>query len=275
MDTGTWWYLGQAVILGLVQGLTEFIPVSSSGHLIIARELLGLKDSGLFFDAVLHLATFLAILIYFRRDWWQMLTISLAKKESKTPLVADRRLLGLILMATIPGLLVGYFSHSWIENNFRSSLSVAILMLAIGLVYLAFEYWSKLPKMSRTLNNFDAFGIGLAQAIAVIPGISRSGMTMLGGRYVGLNREAAAKFSFMLAAPIVAAAGGYGLLQAIKDNLIRQDYLFWLVAFGISLISGLLVIGWLLRFFQKHSLNWFAYYLLVVGTGIIVYSFFS
>lgn len=268
-----WWHLGQAGILGLVQGLTEFIPVSSSGHLIIARELLGLNDLGIFFDAVLHLATFLAILIYFRRDWWQMLTVSLAKKEGKTPLVADRRLLWLILIATIPGLLVGYFGNNWIENNFRSSLSAAVLMMAIGLVYLAFEYWSKLPKTSRMLNNFDAIGIGLAQAIAVIPGISRSGMTMLGGRYVGLNREAAAKFSFMLAAPVVAAAGGYGLLQAIKDNLISSDYLFWLMAFVVSLVSGLLVIGWLLKFFQKHSLNWFAYYLLAVGTGVIVYSF--
>lgn len=273
MDSGSLWHLGQAGILGLVQGLTEFIPISSSGHLIIAREFLRMEDPGNFFDAILHLATLLAVLIYFRREWWQMLTVARHKGGTKNVLAADRRLGRLILLATIPGLVTGYLGNGWIAHNFRSLLPVAILMVGMGIIYLLIERKLKPPKQSRPLTNFSALNIGLAQAIAIIPGISRSGATMLGGRYMGLTRENAARFSFMMAAPVIAVAGGYGLYQAIAGGMIGNDYWFWLTSFVFSAISGLLVIRWLLKFFQKHSLDNFAYYLIVVGSGLIIYYF--
>lgn len=276
MNDSMLWHLGQAGILGLVQGVTEFLPVSSSGHLIIAREFLRLDDPGNFFDAVLHLATLLAILIYFRRDWWQMLiginpSIRGAKSKPGAKLGADRRTLWLILLATIPGLVAGFWGHQWVEQNLRSVLTVAILMMAMGIIYWLFERWVKHPKTSKNLTSWDAISIGLTQAVAIVPGISRSGATMLAGRYAGLTREMAARFSFLLAAPIIAGAGGYSLYQAIASKLISQDYWFWLVAFGFSLASGILAISWLLKFFQKYSLNSFGYYLIIAGAGLLIY----
>jgi len=195
----TIWHLGQAAILGIVQGVTEFLPVSSSGHLIIVREFLRLPDAGNGFDAILHLATLAATLIYFRQDWWKMLAGAKTKKDTATGPVPNRRLLGLILVATIPGLIVGYFGNHWVENNFRSLLSVAILLIALGIVYLVFERFIKLPKKSKELTSWDALSVGLTQAITVIPGVSRSGATLLGGMYVGLTREAAARLRVLRA----------------------------------------------------------------------------
>ena len=269
----TIWHLGQAAILGLVQGITEFLPISSSGHLIIARDFLRLPDPGNFFDAVLHLATLLAILIYFRKDWWQMIFPKKSKKETKNILLSNRRLLGLILIATIPGLIMGYLGNHWIEGHWRSLLSVASLMVIMGIVYWLFERLIKLPKVSKSLTSWDALSIGFTQAVAVIPGISRSGMTLLGGMYVGLTREVAAKFSFLLAAPVIAAAGSYGLYSAWAEKSIGKDYWFWLVACLMSVASGLLVIRWLLKFYQKYSLSGFAYYLVVAGAGLVIYNF--
>ncbi|MFH0912151.1 MAG: undecaprenyl-diphosphate phosphatase [Patescibacteria group bacterium] len=270
---GTLWHLGQAAIIGLVQGLTEFIPISSSGHLIVVRELLHIDDPGNFFDAVLHLATLLAVLIYFRRDWWDMLRLPRGKTLVKGEIVANRRLLFLIALATIPALIAGYFGNSWIEHSFRSLPMVAGLLLATGLTFWGVEHWLKIVKTSQPLSNFSTFNIGLAQAIAIFPGISRSGMTILAGLYSGLNREMAARFSFLLAVPIIAAAGGYSLYQSISQGMIGQDYGVWLVAFGAAFIAGWASIYWLLQFLKRHSLIGFAYYLIIVGSGLLVYSF--
>ena len=269
----TIWHLGQAAILGLVQGITEFLPISSSGHLIVARELLHLNDPGIFFDAVLHLATLLAVLIYFREDWWQMLFSNKTKSASKKILVANRRLLWLIILATIPGLIVGLVGSNWIESHWRSLVSVAALMIVMGLVYLIFEKFIKLSQSRKNLTSWDALSIGLSQALAILPGISRSGATLLGGMYVGLSRAEAARFSFLMAAPVVAAAGGYGLYESLVAKSVSGDYGFWLVAFVASFISGLLAIGWLLKFYQKYSLKGFAYYLVIAGLGLLAYHF--
>ena len=273
MDGSMLGHLGQAIILGLVQGVTEFLPFSSTGHLIIVRDFLGLPDLGNVFDAVLHLGTLLAILVYFRKDWRRMLFPIPSKKETKMTLTPNRRLLGMILIATIPGLLVGYLGNYWVENHWRSLLAVAILMVAMGVTYLLFEQFIRLPKASKSLTIWDALSIGIAQASAVISAIPRSGVTLLAGMYVGLARDEAAKFSFLLAAPVMAAAGGYSLYVALAEKSLTQDYWFWLMAFVISTISGLLAIGWLLKFYQKYSLKGFAYYLLVMGAGLVIYHF--
>lgn len=269
--TETLWHLGQAVILGLTQGLTEFMPVSSSGHLIIARNLLKLDDLGIYFDATIHLATLLALLIYFWRDWLGMIGVKMHSTSSKTTFKANRGLLWLIFIATIPGLIVGYLGNNWVNNQLRSVLMVAILMILVGASYLLFERLMKIGKSSKPLTFWSALSIGVAQALAVVPGVSRSGITMLSGMYLGLNREMAVRFSFLLAAPITAAAGGYSLYKAISEKTIGQDYLFLLMAFVAALISGFVVIHWLLKFFQNHTLNGFAYYLILAGTGLLIY----
>ncbi len=273
MNGGMLWHLIQAGILGLVQGVTEFLPISSSGHLIIVREFLHIDDPGNFFDAVLHLATMMAILVYFRGDWWRILTLTRAKKETKTGLPTDRRLLGLIVLATLPALLAGYLGNAWIGSHWRSLLTVAALLVVTGTGYLLFESLVKPLKNSQPLTGWGALGIGLTQALAILPGISRSGATLLGGMYAGLTREAAARFSFLLAAPVVATAGGYGLYQTIIHHTITRDYWFWVVAFIVSWLSGMLVIRWLLKFYQKYSLKSFAYYVIVMGLGLIIYYF--
>ncbi|MBU1092788.1 undecaprenyl-diphosphate phosphatase [Patescibacteria group bacterium] len=267
------WHLMQAGILGLVQGLTEFIPVSSSGHLVIARELMKIEDPGNFFDAILHLATLLAILIFFFKDWRQMLIINKDKPASKNDLPVDRKLLGLIIVATIPALAIGYFAQGWIENNFRSLVVVAILLIAMGAGFIVSGYLLKPAKYNRNLSFWDAINIGLAQAVALLPGFSRSGSTMLTGMYVGLTRESAVKFSFLLAAPAMFVAGGYSLYQAIKNQAIMQDYWYLIIAFVTAFLSGWLVIGWLLKFFQKHSLDVFGVYSIIAGIALLVYHF--
>ena len=267
------WHLVQAGILGLVQGLTEFIPVSSSGHLVVARELMRIEDPGNFFDAVLHLATLFAILIYFRREWWQMLVTAKDKIAPKTHLAIDRRLLWLIIVATIPALAVGYFMQGWIENNFRSLVTVAILLIIMGAGFILSETWLRVPKQNRNLSFWDALSVGLAQTIALLPGISRSGSTMLAGMYVGLTRASAVRFSFLMAAPAIAVAGGYGVYQSIRDQAIVQDYLYLIIAFVVSFLSGWLAIRWLLQFFQKHSLYVFGIYSIIAGVVALVYHF--
>lgn len=267
------WHYFSAAILGAVQGLTEFVPISSSGHLIIVRELMGIPDQGNFFDAILHLATLAAILIYFRSDWAAMFAaLANNHKALRRTRLARRELLS-VMIATIPALITGLWLYQWIENYFRGLLSVAVFMVIVGVVFIVVEK-TVVPKNTLThLSWARALGIGLAQALAILPGISRSGATIVTGMYMGLRREVAAKFSFLLAAPIVAAAGAFSLYQAIQERLILGDWLFWLVAFSASFVFGLLAIKFLLAFLKQNSLNIFAYYLVIVGLALTIFNF--
>ena len=265
--------LVQAGILGIVQGITEFIPISSSGHLILIRDLLNIPDQGNFFDAILHLATLLAIIIYFRLDWLNMIKSWVNSNKASRQTRIYRQLSILILVATIPAVIIGWFLNIWIEQNFRSLVAVAVLMILTGIVFLLTE---KLLKPNNDLNKLNwpkALGIGLAQALAILPGISRSGATIATGMYMGLKRDVAARFSFLLATPIIAAAGGYSLYSSFKKDIFFYDWLFWLVAFGFSLLFGILSIKFLLYFLKKYSLNIFAYYLLVTGIILLMTKF--
>lgn len=264
-----------AAVLGLVQGLTEFIPVSSSGHLVIIRDLMGWADQGNFFDAVLHLATLVAVLIYFGRDWWNMLKALFSRTPGREARF-DRRLFWLIVVATLPALVLGPWLEPWIGVHFRGLLPVAIFMVVAGIIFWLVDHRVKLKNDLTRLNSARAFGIGLAQALATLPGISRSGSTIVTGMYMELKRDAAAKFSFLMAAPIIALAGGYSLYQSIREGTLNSsDYLFWLVAFGVSLVAGLLAIRFLMAFLKKHSLDVFTYYLVIVGLALIGWHFFS
>lgn len=263
----------QAGLLGAVQGITEFIPISSSGHLVIIRDLLHIPDQGNFFDAILHLATLLAIIIYFRLDWLNIIKSWTNGNKISRQTRIYRQLSKLILIATVPAVIIGWFFNVWIEQNFRSIITVAIFMILTGIVFLFAERLLKPNDSLNRLNWPKALGIGLAQTIAILPGVSRSGATIVTGMYMGLKRDVAARFSFLLAAPIIGVAGGYSLYISLKEDLISYDWLFWLVAFCCSLLFGLLSIKFLLSFLKKHSLNIFAYYLLIAGTILLVTKF--
>jgi len=202
-----------------------------------------------------------------------MLIISKDKPASKNDLPIDRKLLGLIIVSTIPALAIGYFSQHWIENNLRSLVVVAILLIVMGIGFIISGYLLKPAKQNRNLTVWDSVNIGLAQAVALLPGLSRSGSTMLAGMYVGLTRESAVRFSFLMAAPAMFVAGGYSMYQAIKEQAIMQDYWYLIIAFIVAFLSGWLVIGWLLKYFQKHSFDVFGVYAVILGIILLVYHF--
>ena len=262
-----------AGVLGLVQGLTEFIPVSSSGHLVLIREVLHWPDQGTFMDAVLHLATLAALIIYFWRDWIKMIASVFTKTPSRIQ-KTDRRLFGLIVLATLPALVIAPWLEPWVEDHFRGLLPVAIMMVVIGIVFWMVDHRVVMKHDLSKLNPARALGVGLAQALSIVPGVSRSGATIVTGMYMELQREAAARFSFLISAPIIAVAGGYALYQSIGSGSLNvSDYQFWLVAFGASLVAGLLAIKLLLTFLKKHSLDVFAYYRVIVGIGLLAWYF--
>ena len=254
----------QALILGLVEGLTEFIPVSSSGHLVLLHQAMGITDGGLAFDVALHMGTLLALIIFFYKDIIN-LAISLFKKTSQT------RLARLLVLATIPAVIAGALLESAAESAFRSSKLVSInLLLGALIMILAERHYqkrtahTKLDKVSKG----QALVAGVAQAAAIVPGISRSGATITAGIFSGLDRVSATRFSFLLAIPITAGAIGKVLLKSSSISEINNERSLFAVGIITALISGLFAIKYLLKYLNKHSLAAFAYYR--IGLGILV-----
>jgi undecaprenyl-diphosphatase len=282
----------QSIILGLVQGLTEFIPISSTGHLILARQIMGLDLVGtLSFDAILQLATGFAVLIYFWRDLWNII-----KNR-------DYKLFLLLVIATIPAIVFGLFLENYMETIFRGTTVVAIaLILGAILFYLAEKKNNlsrhqndtlplingreetsekSLERLGTPLSGKDLSGvsvgkgflIGLFQCLALIPGMSRSGSTISGGFFVGLSRETAIRFSFLLSLPIIFGSG----LKKLFD-LIQINQGFTLIDLGggliiaslFAFISGLLAIHFLLKFLKNHSLNYFGVYRIILAVIILI-----
>lgn len=263
----------QAAILGTVQGLTEFVPISSSGHLIIVRQLFGFPDQGLAFDAVLHLATVLAVVVYFWSDWKNMVGYLFVRRQVREAKQA-RRLLGLIAITTVPAIGAGLLLAGYLEIHLRTISTVASLMVLTGLLFILVERISKPHRDLNKLTFFDALSIGLAQAVAILPGISRSGATIITGMYHGLKRDTAARYSFLAAGPIVALAGLYSLWKLLETPRVGVDAVTLLVGFITSFVVGLLTVHFLLNWLKQHQLYVFAGYLIVVGLGLIVFSFF-
>ncbi len=251
----------QAAILGIVQGLTEFIPVSSSGHLVLVHHALGVFDNGLSFDVALHLGTLLALVAYFYKDIWELL-LGLFGKNDK------QRLALLIILATIPGVLVGVALESAAESTFRSVRLVSVDLILAAVVMLWAEWYAKRRRQHTKLEDTStkqALTIGFAQAAAVMPGISRSGATITAGLFTGMDRVAATRFSFFLAMPITAGAilkvlaNGNGLSQ------IHQETGLFVIGIVTAFVSGLLAIRFLLNYLSKHTLAVFAYYRIAIG----------
>ncbi len=248
----------QALALGIFQGVTEFLPISSSGHLILVEHFAHIKGGGLAFDVFLHLGTLLAVLVYFWRDWWRLGYEGLWRGELQA-----RKLLLFLILATIPGALAGVLLADAVETVFRDPLRVAFMLALMSLPLLLAEWWARHRRNIDSLRLWEALFIGLAQALAIIPGTSRSGITMSAGLFVGLRREEAARFSFLLSAPIIAGAGLFAVLKLLREGLSITGVYF--TGFFGALVSGLLVIAWLLRFLKNHTFYPFVAYRLVLA----------
>lgn len=256
-----------AILFGLVQGLTEFLPISSSGHLLILHRLLTLPvKNELAFDVVLHFSTLLAAVWFFRKDIWELMKSWLGSLSGKTSEAG--KISWFIILATIPAVLAGYFFNDLIESTFRSPLIVVIMLILVGILFIILEKVSKKIEELNSLTWRKAFFIGLAQALALIPGTSRSGITIIAGLAAGLKREVAVKFSFLLLIPVTLGA-------AVKEAplglaaLKRGEGMVLLIAFLTAFISGLLAIKYFLKFSQKHKLDVFGYYRIILAMILI------
>lgn len=245
----------QAILLGVIQGITEFLPISSSGHLIIFESFFGLKVEELLdFDIALHMGTLLAILIYFRKDIWDLLTF-------KNP-----KLIKFILIGTIPAVVIGFLFKDAIEAALRSPFSVSILMITVGILFLLPE--KIFVKKQTNLNLKKSIIIGLAQSLALMPGVSRSGATILSGTWLGLSREEAARFSFLLGS---IAIFGAGLLAAKDLDQVTIESSVLAAGFFASFVAGIFSIGFLMKFLKKYSLKVFGVYRILFGLLIFVW----
>ncbi len=261
----------QAIVLGLVEGLTEFIPVSSTGHLILVRELFGWPDQGLFFDMIVQLATLFAVVIYFWKDWVSFVRsvftkpASLSRRHDKDA----RRLAIFIAIANIPAVVAALILLRFIEGDIRHTSYIASLTLIVGLLFLVVERISRPRRDLAKLTLLDTISIGLAQAAAVIPGVSRSGATISAGIYQGLKREEAARFSFLVGAPAIFLAGGYSLVKLIGSPA-SVNWIALALAFVTAFVSGYLSIKFMIAYLKSHNLKMFAYYRILVGIALIL-----
>lgn len=257
-----------AIFLGVIQGLTEFLPISSSGHLALLEHFFGLKEAGLGFDIMLHMGTLLAILVYFREDWWAMAT-SILPGQKDDFAKNNRRLFLYLAIATIPGGVFGYLLEKKAETVFREPSLIAATLAAAGILLILAELFSGRHREFDDISLKDAVLIGLAQALAVVPGTSRSGITIAMGLFLGMKRQAAARFSFLLSAPIIFGAGLNHILDLYKygpdGNNGAYYYVIGLASAGIS---GYLVIKYLLAYLRRHSLYVFAYYRILIAAGV-------
>lgn len=262
-----------AILLGVLQGATEFLPVSSSGHLVLAEHYLGFREGGLVFDVCLHMGTLAAILVYFRRDFLLMAAALRPGRGKDEEGALYRRLFFFIALATLPGALAGLLLEKAAETLFRSPALVATTMGSVGLLLLWAERAGRRLRDIRALTLADAILIGLSQALAVVPGVSRSGITMTTGLFRGLDREAAARFSFLLSAPIIFGAGVHSLPKIIRQGGEGGETTLYLAGFLAAAISGYAVIAWLLKFVRTRTFDLFAYYRLALA-GLVYLSLF-
>jgi undecaprenyl-diphosphatase len=250
----------QAIVLGIVQGLTEFLPVSSSGHLILIPWLLKWQvDPGLAFDVVLHLGTLLALIVFYWREWLEM-GLSLVNGDR-----VRRRLLFLLIVASVPGAIIGVLLEKQAETIFRSPVLIAVTLATLGIILWAADAFGSKKRKIDDLTFVDALLIGLSQALAIIPGVSRSGATITTARMLGIERADAANFSFLMATPIIAGAGLHEAHKAFSSGLTPQ--LGW--GFGASAVFGLIAIVWLLNYVRTNTYRPFAIYRIVLAAIVV------
>ena len=260
----------EAIVLGVVQGLTEFLPISSSGHLLVVSRMLGWEDPGAAYTAVIQIGTELAVIIYFREDIWRIVrewSLSIVKPEYRGRAAAREG--WYIVIGTIPIAVLGFAFRDTIEGSARDLRLVATMFIVIGLVLAVADRFGRRAKEIEDLTIRDGLVYGLAQACALIPGVSRSGATISGGLFLGYTRPAATRYAFLLAIPAVLASGLFEA-RKIGDPGETVDWgptlLSAVIAFGV----GYAVIAWLLRYISKHTFTPFVIYRVSVGVIILI-----
>ena len=266
----------QAIILGIIQGLTEFLPISSSGHLVLLPFFLNweLPVKEMFvFDVLVQLGTLVAVIIYFRKELLSIISGFFKQLFTGKPFATHEARMGwLLIVATIPAGLAGLFLDEIVEQTFSSPLFTGIALLVTAVLLLVAEWVSKKIGDLKDITFLTALVMGLMQALALFPGISRSGSTISGGMFRNLKREAAGKFSFLMSIPIMLAAGGLSTYKMVKEVPDLSSFLpLMAIGFLTALVVGYFSIRWLLKFLNKHSLTWFSLYCaLLGGTAILV-----
>jgi undecaprenyl-diphosphatase len=249
----------QAIILGAVQGVTEFLPISSTAHLVLVPRFFGWPEHGIDFDLALHLGTLISLLIYFRAEWFQIL-----RRRSDNP-----KLLTFIAAATVPGLIAGALLKDFVDSSLREPevIGAALIVLAIVLVIA-----ERIGRREIKLDNItftDAISVGCAQALAIIPGVSRSGITMTAALFRGMTREAAARFSFLLSTPLIGAAVSKGLFDGVRHGFGEISLTVALAGIITSGIVGYLSIAFLIRFLATRSMYVFVVYRILLGIVVL------
>jgi undecaprenyl-diphosphatase len=256
-----------ALLLGIVQGITEFLPISSSAHLALLEHYFHVTGGGLSFDILLHVGTLAALLGYFYRDWLDMAHALISPSRYNRP---ERKLLFFLIIATIPGGIFGLLFEKKAATVFRAPQHIAILLGSMGILLLLAEILARHVRRLDQMTLKDSILIGLSQALAVMPGVSRSGITMTTGLFMGLNRRSAAHFSFLLATPIIAGAGLHHIPRWLKESSSGDLTLLPAVlGFLASVIVSYLTIKYLLGFLQRHTFIPFAVYRLLVAALIL------
>lgn len=268
----------QALVMGVVQGLTEFLPISSSGHLIVVPALLGWNDpfiDSLLFSVMLHMGTLVALIVYFARDWLALIPalVGLVRDRS-TAGEPDRRLVLNLILATIPAAIAGALLNDFVERTVRQPTLVAILLVVgAAILWFADRVGKKLYGMDG-LSGAQAFVIGVAQAFALLPGISRSGISIAMGLLTGLDREAAARFSFLMATPIIAGAGIFEARKLVGPGApAGSDLAVVAIGFVASLVAGLVAIRFMLQYLRTNTLGIFVVYRIVFAAVVLVVLF--
>ncbi|MGB0757630.1 MAG: undecaprenyl-diphosphatase UppP [Patescibacteria group bacterium] len=264
--------LGQAIILGIIQGITEFLPISSSGHLIVIPSLFQWVDQGLAFDAIVHLGTLAAVVVYFWRDLKNICTSFFSSKVENYK--KWRKLGYFLLIATIPAAIFGLVFKESIGTLLRSTTVVASSLLVWAIVMLvAEEYSNRISKKQTDITSvtfFQAVAVGFWQVIALIPGTSRSGITMIGGMFAGLDKEAAVRFSFLLSTPIIAAAGLFSLLDTFASPG-GVEVKMLVAGFVTAFLSGYLAIAFLLKVVNRFGFKPFAAYRIILALLLLLF----
>jgi undecaprenyl-diphosphatase len=262
----------EAIVLGVVQGLTEFLPISSTGHLRIVPAFVGWDDPGSAFTAVIQLGTTLAVLLYFRADLWRIARAWFASlRGGGVKHSQDARLGWYIALGTVPIVILGVAFKDQIENGARDLYLIGTVLIVFGLVMLAAERYSRKERGLDSMTVGDGLFVGVAQAVALIPGVSRSGATISAGLFRGFDRESAARYSFLLSTPAIVGAALFEL-KGIADGSEHTDAstLDLLVSTAFAFVVGYWSISFLLRFVTRHGLGWFVVYR--VGLGVLVLS---
>ena len=265
----------QVIVLALVQGITEFLPISSTAHLAMAPWLLGWQDQGLTFDIALHMGTLVAVLLYFFRDWLQVIAQGFGLSYgSDAQLKQNRMLLWYLAVASIPIGVIGFIFKEQAEE-WRNPFLIGGMLIAVGLLMWLAERTASCKKSIAAITLPDSVLIGVAQALAVVPGTSRSGVTIAAALFRGIDRPAAARFSFLLSTPAIAGAAASALHHLMKQGGVPADMRVpFMLGIAVSAAAGCAVIAFFLRYLQRNTLRFFIYYRLIFGIIVIALALF-